>query len=402
MADFFLQMDAFQAIQNEDERLRQVESYQILGTAPESDYDNINMLVAMICDVPISLIQVLGKEKFYLKSKLGVDIDEINLDASFCRYTIKNDKLLEVEDAREDIRFKDNSIVTQQKALFYAGIPFLNKEGYTLGTICVYDYRPRKLEEEQKEALRILANQVVNLFELRKSISIHQKIENELIDRNDHLKDFASHVSHDLKSPLANISSLTELLREDDFNSLSQESKQYLDYISESTEILKEYIDGILVHYKSDELLNNKTEDIFLDVIASKIELLLVGKNQKLIYEKNVPIKNINKAAVSQILINLVDNALKYNDKEIAIINIDYVSDLFYHKFSVTDNGIGIPEDKQKFIFKIFKTLKNPIGKSGTGIGLSTVKNLVEKMGGSIFLKSSKGKGSTFSFTIAK
>ena len=395
-------MNALQTIQNEDQRLKQIDSYQILDTASESDYDNINMLVAMICDVPISLIQILGKEKFHMKSKLGVDIEEINLNASFCKYTIKDDKLLEVEDARKDHRFKDNPIVTQQKALFYAGIPLINKEGYTLGTICIYDYRTKRLDEEQKEAMRILATQVVNLFELRKSNLIHEKIENELKDRNDHLKDFASHVSHDLKSPLANITSLTELLREDDLNTLSDESKHYLDYISESTEILKEYIDGILVHYKSDELLDNKVEDIPLNEIASEIKLLLVGRNQKLTYDDSIIIKNINKAAVSQILINLVDNALKYNDKKTPTIKIDYISDLFYHKFSVTDNGIGIPEKKQKLIFKIFKTLKNPNGKSSTGIGLSTVKNLVEKMGGSIFLQSEKGKGSTFTFTIAK
>lgn len=70
------------------------------------------------------------------------------------------------------------------------------------------------------------------------------------------------------------------------------------------------------------------------------------------------------------------------------------------HQFTVTDNGIGIPESQQSKIFEIFKTLKNDFGKSSTGIGLSTVKNLVEKLNGEISLISELGKGSTFTFTI--
>ncbi|MEM6515082.1 MAG: GAF domain-containing sensor histidine kinase, partial [Bacteroidota bacterium] len=352
-------MDASHSFKSEKERLEALNSYHIIDNEPEADYDSINMLVAMICDVPISLIQILREDRFYFKSKLGVDMDYFDRKLSFCNVTVKRGKYLEIKDARLDDRFKDNPVVTKYKAVFYAGIPLINKDGFTMGTICIYDYKPKELNEDQREALRILSNQVVNLFELRKTNYLHEKYERELSNRNEHLKDFASHVSHDLKSPLANITSLTQMLKEDDLNSFSEESELYLDYIQESTTVLKDYVDGILLHYKSDELLNTNNEDILLDDLAEDIKLILMTGKEKLIYPQNTEIKNINRAALSQILINLIDNALKYNDKKKPIIEIDYFSDLFFHKFSVSDNGVGIPKDKQEIIFKIFKTLKN-------------------------------------------
>lgn len=390
------------SINNEKERLKILSSYKVLDSEPEADYDNINKLVAMICDVPVSLISIMDENRFYFKSSLGVSLHEASRDISFCNHAVLETDVMVVNDARLDYRFKDNVLVKQNKVVFYAGVPLMNNEGFVLGSICVYDYKKRHLDDQQKESLRILSAQVVHLLELRKKNVMHEIVEMELQERNQHLNDFASHVSHDLKSPLANITSLTNLLREDDLNSLSQESIEYLNYIEESTTILKDYIDGILMYYKSDELLKNQNEDVELDELAFDIEHILITKRDQFIYPKNIIVRHVNKAAVYQILINLVDNALKYNTSKKRIVTVDYSSDLFFHKFSVKDNGIGIPKDKQNLIFKIFKTLNNQSGKSSTGIGLSTVKSLVEKLGGHISLASEKGKGSTFTFTIAK
>ena len=156
------------------------------------------------------------------------------------------------------------------------------------------------------------------------------------------------------------------------------------------------------MHYKADELLNSINEDVDLDSLSDDIKQILISKNDEFIYPKGLTIKNINKAALSQILINLVDNALKYNDKPKRIIKLTYDSDLFFHKFEVSDNGIGIPKDKQEDIFEIFKTIKNDFRKSSTGIGLSTVKDLVAKLGGTVSVSSTIDVGSTFCFTIAK
>ncbi|MDG5491919.1 GAF domain-containing sensor histidine kinase [Psychroserpens sp. SPM9] len=387
---------------NELQRLNAVKSYAILDSLPEKDYDKITKLIATICEVPIALITVLDQDRNYFKSHYGIPFNESPRDISFCGHAILEDDLLIVPDARQDSRFKGNPLITSLQAIFYAGVPLINPEGYSLGTICVFDHKPRQLNNTQIEALKTLGEQVVNLFELRKKNAVLEKATLELEKRNQQLKTFASHVSHDLKSPLANIISLTNLLRDDNTEQLSEDSNEYLNYIEESTTVLKDYIDGILLYYKSDELLKSNYEDVSLDELSEDLKQILIGKNDRFIFPENTVIKSINKSALSQILINLIDNALKYNDKPERLVTLTYDSDLFNHIFSVSDNGIGIPQDKQQYIFEIFKTIKNDYGKSSTGIGLSTVKNLVEKLGGEISVSSKTGQGSTFHFTLAK
>ena len=384
---------------NELERLSAVNSYDILDTIPEKDYDDLTTLIASICDIPIALISVLDNDRNFFKSHFGIPFNESPRNISFCGHTILEDDILIIEDARADERFADNPLVTEQQAIFYAGVPLINPEGFPLGTLCVFDHKPRVLTDTQITALKTLGRQVVNLLELRRNNFTLKKIKSELEERNNRLKIFASHVSHDLKSPLTVIESLIRLLKEENEHILSDESKEYLNYIDESTIVLKDYIDGILTHYKSDELLMSKKEDVKLSEISKDIKRILMSKKDQLIIKDKL-IKNVNKSALSQILINLVDNALKYNNKAERSVTISYDLLPNHHKFSVTDNGIGIPKDQQGKIFKIFKTVKNDYGKSSTGIGLSTVKNLVEKLGGEISVDSEIGKGSTFSFTI--
>ncbi|MGB3606577.1 sensor histidine kinase [Psychroserpens sp.] len=387
---------------DEAQRLHAVKSYTILDTIPESDYDNITTLAASICEVPIALITVMDEKRNFFKSTKGIDFNESPRDISFCAHTIREDDILIVEDSREDSRFANNPLVKGQNAIFYAGVPIVNPEGFALGTLCVFDHKPKVLNDVQINALKILGQQTMKLFELRKKNIVLEETKRELEQRNNHLKLFAGHVSHDLKSPLANISSLTSLLMQDNKDILSNESIEYLDYIEESATILRNYIDGILGYYKADEVLGFDKEDVDFDDLAEDIKQILISKRDNFEFHKGITIKNINKAALSQILINLVDNALKHNDKAVRTVKIDYKYDLFHHQFSITDNGIGIPLDKQDQIFEMFKTLENNTGKSSTGIGLSTVKNLVEKLGGTISVASAVNQGSTFTFTMPK
>lgn len=388
---------------NETDRLDAVLQYQLLDTLPESDYDNITKLVASICDVPISLITLLDEKRNFFKSHLGFTLNEYPRETSFCSHAILGkEEIFVVKDARMDERFKDNPLIENYETVFYAGVPLVNPEGFALGMLCVFDSQPRELTANQIEALITLGNQVVNLFELRRKNINLEVAQIALMKNNLNLKDFASHVSHDLKSPLANIMSLTGFLREDTTNNLSFESMGYLNYIEESAAILRDYIDGILNYYQTDELLNTQKEDVKLSMILEDIKQLLMTKNDDFIYPKHITINHINKSVLTQILMNLVDNALKYNDCHKRIVDIAYVEEPLFHKFSVSDNGVGIAEDKQDYIFELFKTLDHTNRKPSTGIGLSTVKNLVNKLGGYITVTSELGSGSTFTFTIKK
>ncbi|HUH26716.1 GAF domain-containing sensor histidine kinase [Gelidibacter sp.] len=388
---------------NERLRLSVLSEYQLLDTLPEEDYDNVTSLVASICDAPMSLITMLDKERNFFKSHHGVPFQESPRDISFCGHAILGDgPIFIIQDARLDERFVNNPLIEGAKAIFYAGVPLVNPEGYALGTLCVFDHKPRILTDSQKHALITLGKQVVNSLELRRQNLKLQAAKNELTLHNIQLKKFASHVSHDLKSPLANIISLSQLLKEDLEGKHSDSSLEYLEYIEDSALILKDYIDGILLHYKADELIKEEKEDVQLSKLSEDISQLLLSKNDTLSYTGQDVIKNINKVALTQILINLVDNALKYNDSEKRLIEIAYVEESKFHKFLVSDNGIGIEKDKQDLIFNLFAIIPHDNIKRSTGIGLSTIKNLIDKLGGAIQVTSEVGVGSVFTFKIAK
>lgn len=111
-----------------------------------------------------------------------------------------------------------------------------------------------------------------------------------------------------------------------------------------------------------------------------------------------------NRAALEQIILNLVGNSLKYNDKEKIKIDIHCTEKSGFYHFSISDNGMGIPKNKRSHIFDLFVTTGklDRNGKKGNGIGLSTVKKLVTKLGGEIEVSSELGKGTTFHFSIKK
>ena len=388
---------------NEQQRLLAVSEYHLIDTLPETDYDNITKLVSTICNVPITLITLLDQNRNFFKSNLGVSFRESPRDISFCGHAIlSEDPIFIIEDARIDDRFKSNPLVLQAGAVFYAGVTLVNPDGYALGALCIFDHQPRVLTEAQKEALIILGKQVVNLMELRRQNLKLETAQQQLLQHNQELRKFASHVSHDLKSPLANIISLSNFLKEDLAGTITASSAEYLGYIEESAFILKDYIDGILKHYQADELLNNQKETIKLSDLCGEIQKLLLSKNDILLCKSDAEIVSINRAAITQILLNLVDNALKYNTATQRKVSIEYVDEPTHHKFIVVDNGIGIIEDEQEKVFQLFATIPHENIKPSTGIGLNTVKTLVTKLHGAISVTSEVGVGSVFTVTVAK
>lgn len=156
--------------QNETERLRALESYHIMDTISESEYDSITKLASRICGTPIALISLLDENRQWFKSKNGLETTETSRDISFCQHAILNEVPFVVPNALEDPVFANNPLVTGNLAIrFYAGVPLTDPDGFHLGTLCVIDQKSRVLTEDQLDSLRILAGQVISLLVLRKS-----------------------------------------------------------------------------------------------------------------------------------------------------------------------------------------------------------------------------------------
>ena len=154
---------------NEKERLEALLSYNVLDTFSEEEFDNITSLAAYICQVPTAFISLIDDKRVWLKSGIGIDITEAPRELSFCQYSIMGDGLLEIPDALESEIFKNNPYVTGAPNIrFYAGVPLTTPKGFNIGTLCVFDEIPKKLDDEQKKALSTLAKNVITLLDLRK------------------------------------------------------------------------------------------------------------------------------------------------------------------------------------------------------------------------------------------
>jgi len=153
----------------EYQRLSALESYNILDTLPEKEYDAITRLASYICKAPISIISLIDGERQWFKSRIGTDKDETLRSDAFCNYTIGGDDVLEIRDTLKSDIFRDNPYVQNEPHIrFYAGAPLIDPEGHKLGSLCVVDRVPRELTEDQRDALKILASEVIAHMVLRK------------------------------------------------------------------------------------------------------------------------------------------------------------------------------------------------------------------------------------------
>ncbi|OAQ38005.1 hybrid sensor histidine kinase/response regulator [Pedobacter psychrophilus] len=155
----------------EEKRLAALKSYQILDTLPKETFDRFTKLASIICNTPISLVSLIDEDRQWFKSKVGLDVNQTPRDIAFCHHSILGQDIMEVQDATKDFRFKNNPLVTSDPNIkFYAGYPLKDSNGYNLGTICVIDRVPRKLDDHQKEALKILGDAVVDLIAQQRKV----------------------------------------------------------------------------------------------------------------------------------------------------------------------------------------------------------------------------------------
>ncbi|MBC6611926.1 GAF domain-containing DNA-binding protein [Hymenobacter sp. BT507] len=172
------------AASQEAERLKILRNYQILDTPKEQAFDDLAKLTAYICDTPIALISFIGADRQSVKAQVGGEgLHDLPRNIAFCNYAMLSEDLLEVEDAAQDAEFRYNPLVVgKQKVRFYVGVPLLTPEGYPLGSLCAIDTVPRQLNEPQREALRILAREVVAHLELRRARLQLEKERQQLVE----------------------------------------------------------------------------------------------------------------------------------------------------------------------------------------------------------------------------
>ena len=146
---------------NEHERLSALQSLKILDTPPEERFDRVTRMARRLFDVPIALVSMIDENRQWFKSCIGLDVAETERRISFCGHAIANNAVLVIEDTLLDERFHDNPLVIGEPGIrFYAGHPLRTLGGLALGTLCIIDRVPRKMEQGDLEILADLAGMV--------------------------------------------------------------------------------------------------------------------------------------------------------------------------------------------------------------------------------------------------
>ncbi|WP_240927770.1 sensor histidine kinase [Cellulophaga sp. Z1A5H] len=264
-----------------------------------------------------------------------------------------------------------------------------------------------KYTDNEKEILFVFANMLVNVIQRKENeeqIKAQEEKKEELLKnlsiQNQELNEYAHVVSHDLKAPLINIHTLIGWFMEDHKETLGEELLNPLNQVLFNVERMDFLIKGILDYSTIDRLESQDAQIDFNVMLKEVLETMLVPDTTTITIQENLPTLYGNAWRYKQIFQNLIQNAVRYTDKEQGSIEVGFVEKGDFYEFFVKDNGIGIKADYFERIFKIFTKLEST--GSSSGIGLSIVKKIVTFYKGSIWLESQEGLGTTFYFTLLK
>ncbi|MEJ5261421.1 MAG: response regulator [Ignavibacterium sp.] len=268
-----------------------------------------------------------------------------------------------------------------------------------------------RLNEEMQKQNEQIKNQnetLLKLSEQLKEKARELEIQKEKAEESTKLKSqFLASMSHELRTPMNSILGLTELIL--DKAQLDDKNRERLEVVLKSGKRLMNLINDILDLSKIEAgKMEIREEEILLEEliedVAATIQPLVNEKGLRFTINRKCDTRLIittDKGRVSQVLINLLGNAVKFTDKGNVELSVASTDDN-YLVFSVSDTGIGIPEEAQKIIFEEFRQVDGSTARrySGTGLGLAISKKIIDLLGGKIWVKSIVGKGTIFTFTI--
>ncbi|WP_299685052.1 YfiR/HmsC family protein [uncultured Dokdonia sp.] len=365
----------------------------------EKDYSIQNL------SLDSELKNIALKEKIALEKELEQNIQ-------------KQIKQLKAQD--EKIKQSDEQIKQQQEFLEYQNADILEKEAILKkNTTTILNQKRANLFLILLSVFLVLASLWIFLSRrkskklnrlLKKQHTAIEKQSEQLASKNKELEQFAYIASHDLQEPLNTVSSFIELLEVEYKETFDSDGKEILNFIKEGSVRMKKLINALLEYSRLGRDSNFKEVDCTIILQELKADLkTVIEENGVLIETKNLPLVKGNEIELRLLFQNLISNGIKFrlpetnphisiNCKPLEKVVNDEVQK--YWQFSVKDNGIGIPKKYQDRIFGIFQRLHTREEYKGSGIGLAHCEKIVKSHGGTIWLESQEGQGTTFYFTI--
>lgn len=331
---------------NEQLRLQDLYSYDILDSEKEKDFDDLLEVAAHIYGCPMAAITFVDDRRQWLKSKVGVDENthETPRDIAFCAHTILDNDVLIVKDATMDERFCGNPLVTGGPGIrFYAGAPIVSTGGYRLGSICVIDSEPRELTQREAKMLQVLSRQISKLLELRLKNKLLRQTAEEQLDMEKLLmqktlqaqeaekKLISTELHENIAQSLAASKFYLEMAESDSVGTreLVRKARQNLTtVVSQIRELSQTISPSLLPEVELKSLLTS-----LLSQFHNKTGLAV-----NLIYEGDVTTSSQTALAVYRIVEAQLQNVQGHARATSVVININVFSRIY---LSIKDNGTG-------------------------------------------------------------
>ncbi len=225
----------------------------------------------------------------------------------------------------------------------------------------------------------------------------------ELNRSNKELEEFAYIASHDLQEPLRSVAGSCQLLRRRYGDKLDKQAMEFIDFAVAGAKRMEELINDLLTYSRvstnAKELETVALDQVIQDVISNL--RTAISDSGAEVTSDPLPSMKLDPWQVGQLFQNLIANSLKFHGTESPKVHISAVETSGTWEFAVRDNGIGIDPKYFDRIFVVFKRLHSRDEYPGTGIGLASCKKIVERHGGTIWVESTVGRGTTFRFTLS-
>ena len=377
-------------------RLATLYSYSILDSPPEQGYEDITALASFICATPFSTITLVDRDRQWFKSEVGFGTNETARADGFCACALLRPETLIVPDTLLDPRFANNPFVLEPPRIrFYAGAPLIAPDGHILGTVCVFDTKPRMLTSSQIFALEALSRQVMALFAVRL-----KTIENEraaaAVMQSEKLAAvgrLAASMAHRINNPLEAVTNLIYLSRR---RIQDAEIERWLDEADQELRRLSTIANQTLdFHKQASGPRAISCMNLFSTTLAAHESRL---RNAGITVEKR---KRANQRVVCfegdirQVLGNIISNSVDAMPAGGRLIvrsreHTEVKSGRKGLMLTIADTGVGMSRATQRRLFEAFFSTKE-IG--GVGLGLWSAAEIVKRHQGRIWIRSSQREG---------
>ena len=390
-------------------RVAALERYEVLDRPPRSELLALVDLAARVADVPMATINLFTETQQHQVATYGFAGGVCSYEDSMCSQVVEAGVPIVTYDAREDARFSSNPFVTgdRGRVRFYASHPLTGADGVTIGTLCVFDEKPRTMDIDRAGMISTLASRVMDVLELELrgrqlegTVGELRSAQSRLQSSNERLAAFAGQVSHDLKNPLTALGLSLGMMEEEieDLGAVDGPLGQLLVRASRGATRMEAMINELLDFARlggDPQLVDVDLDTVVAEALADVDGALPRGA----VTVHELPTVPGDATQLRVVIQNLLANAAKFTaDGEAAQVEVSgaHLGDRW--RIEIADRGRGVPEQHRERVFEPLVRVDK--SEPGNGIGLATCRRVVAAHGGTIGLAPRPGGGTIAWFEL--